>query len=259
MYSIYDYMLFFFIYSFIGWCVEVCYRSVVTGKFVNSGFLNGTYCPIYGFGMVIVIWLLTPVQDNLLLLFAGAFILTTLLEGVTGFVLHRLFHTRWWDYSDTPFNIGGYVCLAFSIMWGLGGCFVIRLVHPLIYGGVRILNTTLGWVIIGLFTAVFIADTVVTVNTITKLNKDLGALEDIARRLNRESERVAMRLGNTAIGLDEKIDSEKLDLQVKLDLARADIMDLRIKNYYRIIKAFPKMKHDSCNDSLCDIKERYIK
>lgn len=112
----------FFLYAFLGWCTEVSYAALVTGTFVNRGFLNGPVCPVYGFGAVIVLNCLTPLADNLLLLFLGSVALTSALEWFTGFVLEKLFHQRWWDYSDEPFNLSGYVCLRFSIAWALPAC-----------------------------------------------------------------------------------------------------------------------------------------
>ena len=79
MYNLYDYLFFFLTYSFLGWCAEVCFCSINTGKFVNRGFLNGPLCPIYGFGMVALIFFLTPVKDNLIVLFIDSFFLTTIL------------------------------------------------------------------------------------------------------------------------------------------------------------------------------------
>ncbi|MFQ9473221.1 MAG: putative ABC transporter permease [Oscillospiraceae bacterium] len=124
----------FFIYAFLGWCTEVSYAALKTGRFVNRGFLNGPVCPVYGFGVVIVLWVLEPLRGNLLLLFLGSVALTSLLEWLTGFVLERLFHQRWWDYSQEPFNLGGYICLRFSIAWGLACLFVVKLLHPLSCG-----------------------------------------------------------------------------------------------------------------------------
>lgn len=66
--------------------------------------------------VVVVLW---PLRKNVLLLFLGAAVLTTALEFVTGFVLEKFFHDKWWDYSNMPFNIKGYVCLKFSILWVL--------------------------------------------------------------------------------------------------------------------------------------------
>ena len=129
--NFYELVWIFIIYAFIGWCTEVSYAALDTGKFVNRGFLNGPYCPIYGCGVVIVVAILTPLKENLLILFAGSFLLTSVLEYITGYILEKVFHNKWWDYSDKPFNIKGYVCLKFSIYWGLACTFIMDIIHPI--------------------------------------------------------------------------------------------------------------------------------
>ena len=128
-FSLYQILAFFLIYSCLGWCLEVIYAAVSTGQLVNRGFLNGPVCPIYGFGMIIVLFTLSPLADNLLLLYLGGVILPSVLELVGGWALYKLYHTRWWDYSDFPFNIGGYICLEFSLLWGVGTVVVMKAVH----------------------------------------------------------------------------------------------------------------------------------
>ena len=94
---------YFVIYAFLGWCCEVIFAALKTGKFVNRGFLNGPVCPVYGFGMLLVIGMqvfLLGSSDNIFTLFAGSFVLTSAIEFLTGFVLERVFHDKWWDYSD---------------------------------------------------------------------------------------------------------------------------------------------------------------
>ena len=89
--TIYNIMWYFFIYAFLGWCTEVSFFAVKTGKFVNRGFLNGPVCPVYGFGLVIIIMALTPLKENLLLLFLGSVVITSSLEFLTGWRLKRYF------------------------------------------------------------------------------------------------------------------------------------------------------------------------
>ena len=115
--NFYEVLWIFIIYAFIGWCAEVSYAAVNRGIFVNRGFLNGPYCPIYGCGVVIVVTVLMPLKDNLFLLFVGSVVLTSVLEYITGFLLEKVFHNKWWDYSNLPFNLHGYICLKFSIYW----------------------------------------------------------------------------------------------------------------------------------------------
>ena len=120
----------FFVYSFLGWGVEVAFHAVSLGKLVNRGFLNGPVCPIYGFGMLGILTLLAPLENNLFWLFLGGMAVTTTIELVGGWALYKLFHTRWWDYSDLPMNLGGYICAQFSLYWGIGTLLMIKLVHP---------------------------------------------------------------------------------------------------------------------------------
>lgn len=117
--SIYYSILYFFVYGFLGWCTEVIFAAFKQHRFVNRGFLNGPICPIYGVGVTLVIACLEAFQSNLLLLYISSVILVTVLEGVTGWAMDKLFHNKWWDYSKLPFNIGGYVCLLFSLIWAL--------------------------------------------------------------------------------------------------------------------------------------------
>lgn len=104
------------IYSCLGWCSEVAFAALRRGVFVNRGFLNGPVCPIYGFGVLLVLLVLEPVKENLALLFFGSMVFCSLLEFIVGFAMERIFHDKWWDYSENPFNIKGYVCLEFSLM-----------------------------------------------------------------------------------------------------------------------------------------------
>lgn len=189
----YQFLWIFFVYAFLGWCTEVSYAALRTGKFVNRGFLNGPVCPIYGCGVVVVLVGLTPLKGNFVLLFLGSVVLTSVLELATGFVLEKLFRQRWWDYSDKPFNLGGYICLEFSIMWGFACLFVVDILHPSIEFFIRLIPHTLGWVLLGLFSSAMAVDLAATVRTIAKLNRPAGPdrpagppAEDRLQRVRRE-------------------------------------------------------------------------
>ena len=109
------------------------YAAATTGQIVNRGFLNGPVCPIYGFGMVIVLFALTPFAHSTLALYIGGVILPVRWSWWAAGHLQAL-HTRWWDYSDKPFNIGGYICLEFSLLWGVGTLVMMKAIHPTIAG-----------------------------------------------------------------------------------------------------------------------------
>ena len=183
-YSIYELLWLFFIYAFFGWCIEVVFCGLNEGHFINRGFLNGPVCPIYGVGGVIVVLCLTPIKDNIFLLFVGSALLTSILELITGFALDKIFHARWWDYTDMPFNIGGYICLKFSIYWGLVCIALMKGIHPVILGFVRFIPHILGLIAIIFFAVVFVADVIITVITINNLTKRVKLMNDIAKKIH---------------------------------------------------------------------------
>ena len=205
--NFYELVWIFIIYAFIGWCTEVSYAALDTGKFVNRGFLNGPYCPIYGCGVVIVVAILTPLKENLLILFAGSFLLTSVLEYITGYILEKVFHNKWWDYSDKPFNIKGYVCLKFSIYWGLACTFIMDIIHPIIYAAIRFIPFVLGVVLLSIIMCVFAADCIITVTTILKFNKRLKVMDEMAASIHRLSDEIGENIYENVTDVIEK--SEK--------------------------------------------------
>ncbi|MEI5994744.1 putative ABC transporter permease [Candidatus Enterococcus mansonii] len=123
-------VLLFFIYSFIGWLWETIYCSLKARKFVYRGFLVGPYCPIYGFGILSVLYFLEPVKQNIAFLYVLSTILVTVLEYITSYGLEKLFHASWWDYTDVPLNLNGRVALPVSLFWGIACVLIVRVIHP---------------------------------------------------------------------------------------------------------------------------------
>ena len=207
-FSLYHVLAFFLIYSCTGWCLEVIFAAATTGQLVNRGFLNGPVCPIYGFGMIIVLFTLTPLQDSVLLLYIGGVILPSALELVGGWALYKLYHTRWWDYSDFPFNIGGYICLEFSLLWGVGTLVVMRIVHPVVAGLVDMVPPFVGFVVMCVLYAVYAADVVVTAFAASGLAKTLDAMEQLADSIHAVSDAMTQLLGTTTLNDDQKLYEE---------------------------------------------------
>lgn len=131
-YTGYQLLWFFLLYSFIGWCGEVTVAAIKRHKFINRGFVNGPMCPIYGVGAVVFAIFLPELRESLFFLFLGGMILGSAIEYVTGRILERIFHRKWWDYSNERFNADGYVCLKTSLLWGICAIGVIWFVNPAI-------------------------------------------------------------------------------------------------------------------------------
>ena len=208
-FSLYHILAFFLIYSCLGWCVEVVYAAATTGQLVNRGFLNGPVCPIYGFGMILVLFFLTPLEDDLLLLYLGGVILPSALELGGG-----------WDYTDKPFNIGGYVCLEFSLMWGLGAMVMVKVIHPTLAALVNIIPPLVGFVLMCLLYAVYAADVVATAIAASDLARELDALEKVADSMHAVSDAMTELLGTTALDMDQKMDESRLQLKLAAAEAR---------------------------------------
>lgn len=205
---LYEIVWIFYTYAFLGWCSEVAFAASVHGKFVNRGFDIGPICPIYGFGMLVVVGCLGRVRENIVILFIASVILTSLLEFLVGFILEKFFHEKWWDYSSEPFNIKGYICLRFSLLWGLACVFVINLVHPAIMKFINFIPANLGIFLLILFTVIFAADFSITIANLLKIRKNVKAINDIESALEKLSLSIGQNLSNstiTAINKGEQI------------------------------------------------------
>jgi uncharacterized membrane protein len=256
-YDIHLYLGLFFIYSFLGWCTEVIFCSVNTGQFVNRGFLNGPICPIYGFGMIMLIFALENIADNVFLLFIGSGILCSAWELLAGWILKKVFHTSWWDYSDIPFNIGGYICLKFSLLWGLAGVVAIRVIHPLALRFVNAIPQNFNLWILAFCSLLIVGDTLATANTVIGLNKDLRLVKAQAERLGTISEDLSEAIGSKRIDDAHRLEKLKGEAEEKLSQMKENLYTHSHSARERLFKAFPDMKHTQMNDILEETKEKY--
>ena len=130
VYTLGQWLLFFYLYCFLGWVWESCYVSLKQRRWVNRGFLRGPLLPIYGFGAVLILWATLPVRGSLALIFPLGMAAASALEYVTGAAMEALFKVRYWDYSNQPFNLNGHICLACSLAWGAFSILLVRVLHP---------------------------------------------------------------------------------------------------------------------------------
>ena len=190
-FNLYELFVFFFLYSFLGWCSEVIFATLKTGKFVNRGFLNGPVCPIYGTGVALLLLCLTPLKEYPWAVFFVSVILCSVLEFLTGFLLEKIFHKKWWDYSDRKFNIGGFICPEMSLLWGIAAIAVLYGVQPTFAVLLGHLPLLAGYILLGICAAAFAIDLVFTLLQISALGKRLKELQKI---------NAALRLGSDALG-----------------------------------------------------------
>lgn len=236
-------VFYFFIYAFLGWCLEVTYVAVETGKYVNRGFLSGPICPVYGVGIVFVLKLLEPFGGNLFLMFMGSVIVTSAVEFVTGFLLEKAFHQRWWDYSNKPFNIRGYVCLSFSLAWGIACLIVVDRIHPIIISFVDLLPSKIKWILMPIFAAAFAIDLAAAVKSALNLNKELEIIDELSSKIKEASDDIGENIANRAIAVAKK--REELE-----ELIGTSVLKRR-----RFLNAFPGIKSIKHTEALEKLKK----
>lgn len=218
------------IYSIVGWIYETLLYSFNQKKFVNRGFLNGPYCPIYGFGALLDIIILGKVGNPLLLFILGAFVDCSL-EYLTSFVMEKLFNARWWDYSDRRFNLNGRVCLLGAVVFGAFSVILIKLVHPFIAGLTYRIPLKILHIVCAALLVIFIGDCIITLMGFTGFNKKLRELSAIIEEKTAEAKKAENLRKNEIFG-------KRLSFQQR-----------------RMIKAFPKLKSVKYDDILTDLKQ----
>ena len=204
------YFLLFFFCSMLGWLMEVTCKLFQFHRFINRGFLIGPYCPIYGFGAVLVTLLLSGFSDHPIAVFLLAMLVCGTLEYVTSYVMEKLFHARWWDYSQRKFNLNGRVCANTLIPFGLLGLVMVYFLKPLVFGWFDALSETALYVLSGSLAALLLTDTVISTTVLGRIRK------------------------NTS--LSEKDDTEAITKSVRETLARDSAL------VRRTLRAFPYVK-----------------
>ena len=183
-------VLFFFIYSFIGWVWECCFVSVRKRRWVNRGFMYGPMLPIYGFGALAVLISTIRVRDSIPLIFLFGMVGATLLEYVTGAVMERLFNVKYWDYSNQKFNLNGYICLTSSLGWGLFSVLLVKFVHVPIEGAVLKIPTIIAEGIAFVLTVAAAVDVTQSFNDAMDLKRILAQLEESKKQIRKIQEKL---------------------------------------------------------------------
>ena len=218
VYTWYQWLLFFFIYCFIGWVIESTYVSVRSLHFVNRGFLRLPLLPLYGSGAIIMLWLSLPVKGNLLLVFLFGMAGASVLEYATGYVMERLFKMKYWDYTNNPFNINGYVCLGTSLAWGLLTILLTEVVHRPLEWLVLQLSSAACTTLVLTIAVIFIIDTTRSV----KEALDLGRILESMTKIKAELEEVQVQMALLKAETTQKVSEFKTETLVKITNLKAE-------------------------------------
>lgn len=185
--NISTWFLVFLVYAVMGWMMEVIVTGIEHRKATNRGFLVGPVCPIYGFGALAMTLLLSHV-DNVIEIFFVAVGASAILEYLTSYIMEKLFHVRWWDYSNKPLNIHGRVCAENLLGFGLLGVLVIKVINPLLFGLIGGISPAIRLAIAGILLLVLLADIglslwLVIVCRVTVGTVQLDATDEITTRV----------------------------------------------------------------------------
>lgn len=184
------YFLLFIIYAFLGWVLEVVGKLIEQKKFINRGFLVGPYCPIYGVGALLITFLFKKYTDDPIALFIMAIVVCGVLEYLTSYFMEKIFHARWWDYSQRKFNINGRVCLDTIIPFGLLGMFIMYVSNPFLIEKLEQLPELALNILFWVLLIIYIADNIISTNVISyvgkttkEFGKNLDNTEEITRKV----------------------------------------------------------------------------
>ena len=252
-----DYCVWFIIYSFIGWIYESSLRTFNEKRFINSGFLNGPYIPIYGFGAIVDIFLLGSIK-NPIILFLLSGIVNCVIEYLTSYIMEKMFHARWWDYSNLPFNLNGRICLLGFVAFGLFAVIVILFFHPwLIAHTTALLEPKTTLMISYFIVIILVTDTYITVINMKSFKQKFEELsisiDELKTKISGTIEstldnysiddiknKISDTIGNT---LDNSIDKIKL------------IQNQLTAQEKRLINAFPTLKFNTVKYEAREILE----
>lgn len=220
------YFAYFFIYSVAGWLIETTFIMIKNKKFINRGFLVGPYCPIYGYGSIIMILYLTQYKDNILTVFILGVVICGILEYFTSYIMEILFKTRWWDYSDHKINLNGRICGSNCLLFGIGGIIVIYFIQPILENLLTLIPNKIFYIITIITLIIFITDTVFSMNIINRFKKNLTSLD-----LKKDSTQEITKAVREVINNNHKIFQK------------------------RLMSAFPNSNFNNLNNLKKDLKE----
>lgn len=245
-----NWLLWFFLYSFVGWAWETALFTVQERRFVNRGFLNGPFCPIYGFGALLLLLILENNISNIFALFFIAVILTTSLEYLTAVLLENLFHAKWWDYSMFPLNYKGRISVISSAVFGIFAVLQIKFIHPFVRSLTDRIPDNVKSILLFIVIIYLFVDFTLTIRHVFIMN---GRLSEIQGAINAFFGKYYRRAG-------------ELKNSIRMSFEESEFYSERIKTLFslnrfqnrRLIRAFPKLRSFLYDDALKKLKTRVL-
>lgn len=259
-YSVTEWIAFFFIYSFLGWCIESTIVSVSKRRLTNRGFLKGPMLPLYGSGAVMMLLATLWAKDNYLLVYICGMIGATALEYVTGVLMEMMFSMRYWDYSKKQFNIHGYICLTSSLFWGVLSVILVCFIHVPVAAVVRAVTPDILKVVLLVVVAVAAVDTVNAFKNALDFQKLLSyetvvkrELSELTERLNDAKEIFADKNNEKQLEFFSKQEERAERLRLELDAAKGRLGKFK----HSMLNSFPSATSAKFGEALEDFKEYF--
>lgn len=268
-YMIWQWIVFFYIYCFLGWCIESTIVSVSRRKIINRGFLTGPFLPIYGFGALSILLVTIPVRGNYVLVYILGVVAATILEYVAGTVMELLFRVKYWDYSYKKIQFQGKVCLQSSLFWGILALLLTETVHSLIEEIVLGMpDVTLKYIVIaiGLIMSIDVGISARAAfdlkHTLEKLAFVKIEIEKLQVQLSKAKDSASEQLNKLKDGVVEKTMEETVNFKERLKKLQLekDGITFKMRGFLnRLYKSYPNAKSNRFNDVFKELKERIKK
>ena len=256
--NLFELINYFILYSFLGWIMESVFQSICEKKIINTGFLKGPFCPIYGFGASIMFLFLEGFENKPILLFGIAIIILTAWEYMVGIFLEKVFHTKYWDYSDHKINFQGRICLTNSICWGILGVIFVKYIHPFVQEVMGKMDTNLLNYIMAILSIILITDMISSIIHVKNMKTKLKKIEEINKEIKEKLNEIKKSQNEKEEQAIQNIQKVVESLKKKRNRT---ILHL-YKNVYRLKKAFPVINTNEITEILnqkIEIRKKRVK
>lgn len=253
--TIFYILTYFVIYSFLGWVLESVVRTICEKKIINTGFLIGPFCPIYGFGAIIMVLFLDKFKNNIIMLFLISFIVLSIWEYIVGVLLEKLFKTKYWDYSNHKFNYKGRICLTNSLAWGVLGVLFIKYIHPFILNVLSNIEFIYVSIVVSIISLILLIDAIVSIIKVKNISATLEKIEEINEQIKEKLLELKEKEKLVATDNIQKLIDE-------MKLKRDKTLKRIYKRAYRLKKAFPAIDTKEFTEILnkkIDLRHKKIK
>ena len=251
-YTIIQWIFFFYIYCFAGWCFESAYVSIRTRKLTNRGFMRGPFLPLYGSGAIMMLVVSMPFRDNLVLTYIAGCIGATVLEYVTGVTMEALFKVRYWDYSKNKFNFQGHICLGTTLSWGVLTILMTEFVHVPVEKFVLSIPLQVLTVITLVLTVGIAADFALSFKAAIDLRNILMKMEQAKEELVRIQKRLDVIIALTS----EDIANRKNEFTESMTELKNGI-ESKLESLKNAVQTGPSEYLESVKEELLELKTRY--